>query len=133
MRLFSAVSSFTGMVILAALIYLLNVWLRMAMTSLADYCFFLAPACGLIIRFMVGYGGVSRTYPSYFKWLMCWLWITRPIHGPRLTGRRSPHSSLSMLTGTHSLPPLSNSNYFGYTRCQRIDSADNVGASVQEG
>lgn len=53
---FSAVSSFTGMVILAALIYLLNVWLQDGDDIVSGLLLFLAPACGLIIRFMVGYG-----------------------------------------------------------------------------
>ncbi|QUJ07374.1 DUF2545 family protein [Salmonella enterica subsp. enterica] len=45
MGAFSAVSSFAGMVILAALIYLLNVWLQDGDDIVpADYCF-LAPAC----------------------------------------------------------------------------------------
>ncbi|ECN5873528.1 DUF2545 family protein [Salmonella enterica subsp. enterica serovar Typhimurium] len=52
----SAVSSFTGMVILAALIYLLNVWLQDGDDIVSGLLLFLAPACGLIIRFMVGYG-----------------------------------------------------------------------------
>ncbi|MLT17969.1 hypothetical protein DRT95_25925, partial [Salmonella enterica subsp. enterica] len=43
-------------------------------------------------------------YPSYFKWLLCWLRITRPIHGPRPDGPLlTPVTSLSMLPGTHSL------------------------------
>ncbi|EDN8406945.1 DUF2545 family protein, partial [Salmonella enterica subsp. enterica serovar Braenderup] len=50
------VSSFTGMVILAALIYLLNVWLQDGDDIVSGLLLFLAPACGLIIRFMVGYG-----------------------------------------------------------------------------
>lgn len=53
---FSAVSSFTGMVILAALIYLLNIWLQDGDEIVSGLLLFLAPACGLIIRFMVGYG-----------------------------------------------------------------------------
>ncbi|ECF1700098.1 DUF2545 family protein [Salmonella enterica subsp. enterica] len=56
MGAFSAVSSFTGMVILAALIYLLNVWLQDGDDIVSRLLLFLAPACGLIIRFMVGYG-----------------------------------------------------------------------------
>lgn len=56
MGAFSAVSSFTGMVILAALIYLLNVWLQDGDETVSGLLLFLAPACGLIIRFMVGYG-----------------------------------------------------------------------------
>ncbi|EGM2645457.1 YfdY family protein [Salmonella enterica] len=56
MGAFSAVSSFTGMVILAALIYLLNVWLQDGDDIVSGLFLFLAPACGLIIRFMVGYG-----------------------------------------------------------------------------
>lgn len=56
MGAFSAVSSFTGMVILAALIYLLNVWLQDGDDIVSGLLLFLAPACGLIIRFMVGYG-----------------------------------------------------------------------------
>ncbi|KJT42481.1 hypothetical protein SEEH3101_08100 [Salmonella enterica subsp. enterica serovar Heidelberg str. 607310-1] len=47
---------FTGMVILAALIYLLNVWLQDGDDIVSGLLLFLAPACGLIIRFMVGYG-----------------------------------------------------------------------------
>ncbi|EHE1607590.1 DUF2545 family protein, partial [Salmonella enterica] len=53
---FSAVSSFTGMVILVALIYLLNVWLQDGDEIGSGLLLFLSPACGLIIRFMVGYG-----------------------------------------------------------------------------
>ncbi|EAN5095158.1 YfdY family protein [Salmonella enterica subsp. enterica serovar Enteritidis] len=56
MGAFSAVSSFTGMVILAALIYLLNVWLQDGDDIVSGLLLFLVPACGLIIRFMVGYG-----------------------------------------------------------------------------
>ncbi|EAU9444980.1 YfdY family protein [Salmonella enterica] len=56
MGAFSAVSSFTGMVILAALIYLLNVWLQDGDDIVSGLLLFLAPAYGLIIRFMVGYG-----------------------------------------------------------------------------
>ncbi|EKA6583553.1 YfdY family protein [Salmonella enterica] len=56
MGAFSAVSSFTGMVILAALIYLLNVWLQDGDDIVSGLLLFLAPACWLIIRFMVGYG-----------------------------------------------------------------------------
>ncbi|EAA7242920.1 DUF2545 family protein [Salmonella enterica] len=56
MGAFSAVSAFTGMVILAALIYLLNVWLQDGDEIVSGLLLFLAPACGLIIRFMVGYG-----------------------------------------------------------------------------
>ncbi|EQB1589858.1 YfdY family protein [Salmonella enterica subsp. enterica serovar Infantis] len=56
MGAFSAVSSFTGMVILAALIYLLNVWLQDGDDIVSGLLLFLAPACRLIIRFMVGYG-----------------------------------------------------------------------------
>ncbi|EJP8911588.1 YfdY family protein [Salmonella enterica] len=56
MGAFSAVSSFTGMVILAALIYLLNVWLQDGDDIVSGLLLFLASACGLIIRFMVGYG-----------------------------------------------------------------------------
>ncbi|EAM9888448.1 YfdY family protein [Salmonella enterica] len=56
MGAFSAVSSFTGMVILAALIYLLNVWLQDGDDIVSGLLLLLAPACGLIIRFMVGYG-----------------------------------------------------------------------------
>ncbi|HBD15115.1 MAG TPA: DUF2545 domain-containing protein, partial [Salmonella bongori] len=47
---------FTGMVILAALIYLLNVWLQDGDEFVSGLLLFLAPACGLIIRFMVGDG-----------------------------------------------------------------------------
>ncbi|AGR59711.1 YfdY family protein [Salmonella bongori] len=56
MGAFSAVLSFTGMVILAALIYLLNVWLQDGDEFVSGLLLFLAPACGLIIRFMVGDG-----------------------------------------------------------------------------
>ncbi|EAA7632834.1 DUF2545 family protein [Salmonella enterica] len=56
MGAFSAVSSFTGMVILVALIYLLNVWLQDGDEIGSGLLLFLSPACGLIIRFMVGYG-----------------------------------------------------------------------------
>ncbi|ECF3506014.1 YfdY family protein, partial [Salmonella enterica] len=47
MGAFSAVSSFTGMVILAALIYLLNVWLQDGDDIVSGLLLFLAPACGL--------------------------------------------------------------------------------------
>ncbi|APY82191.1 hypothetical protein LFZ93_12940 [Salmonella enterica subsp. enterica serovar Nitra] len=57
---------------------------------------------------------------------MCWLWITRPIHGPRPDGRRTrrsnlfpadlsftPVTSLSMLQGTHSLAAFKQLELFG--------------------
>ncbi|WP_096891963.1 YfdY family protein [Escherichia coli] len=52
----SAVSSFFGMVILAALIYYFTMWLTGGNELVTGIFMFLAPACGLMIRFMVGYG-----------------------------------------------------------------------------
>ena len=50
----SAVSSFFGMVILAALIYYFTMWLTGGNELVTGIFMFLAPACGLMIRFMVG-------------------------------------------------------------------------------
>ncbi|EZJ20185.1 hypothetical protein AD39_2795 [Escherichia coli 1-182-04_S4_C3] len=52
----SAVSSFFGMVILAALIYYFTMWLTGGNELVTGIFMFLAPACGLMIRFMVGDG-----------------------------------------------------------------------------
>ncbi|KEL29093.1 hypothetical protein AD44_0578 [Escherichia coli 3-373-03_S4_C3] len=52
----SAVSSFFGMVILAALIYYFTMWLTGGNELVTGIFMFLAPACGLMIRFMGGYG-----------------------------------------------------------------------------
>ncbi|POT59912.1 DUF2545 domain-containing protein [Citrobacter amalonaticus] len=51
-----AITSFIGMVILAALIYCFTMWLTAGNEMVTGLFLFLAPACGLIIRFMVGYG-----------------------------------------------------------------------------
>ncbi|XPE48184.1 YfdY family protein [Shigella flexneri] len=51
----SAVSSFFSMVILAALIYYFTMWLTGG-NELVTGIFMFLPACGLMIRFMVGYG-----------------------------------------------------------------------------
>ena len=53
----SAVSSFFGMVILAALIYYFTMWLTGGNELVTGIFMFLAPACGLMIRFMVGGSG----------------------------------------------------------------------------
>jgi hypothetical protein len=45
-----------GMVILAALIYYFTMWLTGGNELVTGIFMFLAPACGLMIRFMVGYG-----------------------------------------------------------------------------
>ena len=50
----SAVSSFFGMVILAALIYYFTMWLTGGNELVTGIFMFLAPACGLVIRFLVG-------------------------------------------------------------------------------
>lgn len=55
----SAVSSFFGMVILAALIYYFTMWLTGGNELVTGIFMFLAPACGLMIRFMVGMAGGS--------------------------------------------------------------------------
>ncbi len=47
---------FFGMVILAALIYYFTMWLTGGNELVTGIFMFLAPACGLMIRFMVGYG-----------------------------------------------------------------------------
>ena len=60
----SAVSSFFGMVILAALIYYFTMWLTGGNELVTGIFMFLAPACGLMIRFMVGYGSGS----GWFIW-----------------------------------------------------------------
>lgn len=52
----SAISAFIGMVILAALIYYLTMWLTVGDEMVTGMFMFLSPACGLIIRFMVGHG-----------------------------------------------------------------------------
>ncbi|AUT29758.1 DUF2545 domain-containing protein [Escherichia marmotae] len=52
----SAVSSFFGMVILAALIYYFTMWLTGGNELATGIFMFLAPACGLMIRF----GGVWK-------------------------------------------------------------------------
>ena len=47
---------FLRMVILAALIYYFTMWLTGGNELVTGIFMFLAPACGLMIRFMVGYG-----------------------------------------------------------------------------
>lgn len=56
LNMVSAISSFFGMVILAALIYYFTMWLTGGNELVTGIFMFLAPACGLMIRFMVGYG-----------------------------------------------------------------------------
>lgn len=53
---FASISSFIGMSILAALIYFMTMWLTSGDEMVTGLFLFLAPACGLIIRFMVGDG-----------------------------------------------------------------------------
>ena len=53
----SAVSSFFGMVILAALIYYFTMWLTGGNELVTGIFMFLAPACGLMIRFLAGDSG----------------------------------------------------------------------------
>lgn len=52
----ASVSSFIGMAILTALIYIVTIWLINGGEIAANLFLFLAPTCGLIIRFMVGDG-----------------------------------------------------------------------------
>lgn len=52
----SAICAFIGMVVLAALIYYVTMWLTVGDEMVTGLFLFLSPACGLIIRFMVGYG-----------------------------------------------------------------------------
>ncbi|APY32834.1 hypothetical protein LFZ5_12810 [Salmonella enterica subsp. enterica serovar Apapa str. SA20060561] len=62
---------------------------------------------------------------------MCWLRITRPIHGPRPDGTSlTPVTSLSMLLGTHSLAAFKQLELFWVYTMSGNRSADNVGASV---
>lgn len=56
LNMVSAISSFFGMVILAALIYYFTMWLNGGNELVTGIFMFLAPACGSMIRFMVGYG-----------------------------------------------------------------------------
>ena len=52
----SAVSCVFGLGILAALIYYFTMWLTGGNELVTGIFMFLAPSCGLMIRFMVGYG-----------------------------------------------------------------------------
>lgn len=52
----SATCGFIGMVVLAGLIYYTTMWLTAGDEKVTGLFLFLSPACGLIIRFMVGYG-----------------------------------------------------------------------------
>ena len=52
----ASISAFIGMVILTALIYVFTMKLTNGNEMVTGLFLFLAPACGLIIRFMVGYG-----------------------------------------------------------------------------
>ena len=56
MGVVASVSSFIGMVILAILIYYTTLWLTDGNEMIMGFFLFLSPACGLIFRFMVGYG-----------------------------------------------------------------------------
>ncbi|MEG2566048.1 MAG: DUF2545 family protein [Acinetobacter sp.] len=53
---FASITSFIGMSILAAIIYFMTMWLTSGDEMVTGLFLFLAPACGLIIRFMVGDG-----------------------------------------------------------------------------
>lgn len=66
LNVISAVSSFFGMVILAALIYYFTMWLTGGNELVTGIFMFLAPACGLMIRFMVGYG--RRSSSGWIIW-----------------------------------------------------------------
>ena len=52
----ASISAFLGMAILTALIYFFTMRLSNGNEMVSGLFLFLAPACGLIIRFMVGYG-----------------------------------------------------------------------------
>ncbi|AUV27289.1 TPA: YfdY family protein [Citrobacter braakii] len=52
----ASISAFIGMAILTALIYVFTMQLTNGNEMVTGLFLFLAPACGLIIRFMVGYG-----------------------------------------------------------------------------
>ncbi|ADO47626.1 YfdY family protein [[Enterobacter] lignolyticus] len=52
----SAVTSFIGMSVLVAFIYYFTTWLTGGAEMVTGLFLFLAPACGLIMRFMVGDG-----------------------------------------------------------------------------
>ena len=52
----ASISSLIGMAILAALIYFTTLWLTHGDEMVTGIFLFLAPTCGLIIRFMVGDG-----------------------------------------------------------------------------
>lgn len=52
----ASISAFLGMAILAALIYILTMRLTNGNEMVTGLFLFIAPACGLIFRFMVGYG-----------------------------------------------------------------------------
>ena len=52
----AAISAFLGMAILTAVIYFFTMRLTNGNEMVTGLFLFLAPACGLIIRFMVGYG-----------------------------------------------------------------------------
>lgn len=59
LNMVSAISSFFGMVILAALIYYFTMWLTGGNELVTGIFMFLAPACGLMIRFRWGMAGDS--------------------------------------------------------------------------
>ena len=52
----ASISSFFGMAILTTIIYFFTMWLTNGDEMVTGLFLFLAPACGLIIRFMVGDG-----------------------------------------------------------------------------
>ncbi|EHG5998205.1 TPA: YfdY family protein [Escherichia fergusonii] len=52
----SAISSLIGMIILTAMIYYFTSWVTGGNEIVTGIFLFLAPACGLMIRFKVGYG-----------------------------------------------------------------------------
>lgn len=54
MGVWASISSFIGMAILSALIYFVTMWLTTGDEMVTGLFLFLAPTCGLIIRFMVG-------------------------------------------------------------------------------
>ncbi|HAC6678957.1 TPA_asm: hypothetical protein G0D12_25440, partial [Salmonella enterica subsp. enterica serovar Eastbourne] len=51
-----------------------------------DWAFLHLSFYGKSYRIMAPTRFIFGLYPSYFKSLMCWLRITRPIHGPRPDG-----------------------------------------------
>ncbi len=79
---------------------------------------------------MVGYGGVSQYIPFILQVAYVLAMVTRPFLGLALLGRqRSPQSHRYLYPGDSLLAAFKQLRYFGYTRCQRMNSADNVGAS----